>query len=134
MQYTKQEELKVVCIATKDDFEFFGIAFEDILDRTASGYRFLKKAKELAGKAAKVTWTDSAYTLQISMLPEGNVSLTFSETIPDYIENLKHSMAMADKDTLGPLQDFIQTLEKVDEESARELVRRFEHNVKEKKQ
>ena len=78
----------------------------------------------------KVTWTNIAYTLQIAMLPHGSLSLGFSEEIPDYIENLKHSMIMADEQTMAPLKDFIETLEKSDEDIARKLVARFEKDAR----
>ena len=130
MEYSRQSNLKVTCIATPDDMEFFGITMDDILDRTQSGLHFLKKAKELCGITQKVEWTNIAYTLQIAMLPDGGLSLGFSEEIPDYIENLKHSMILADEQTLVPLKEFIATLEKADEETARKLVARFEKKVR----
>lgn len=134
MEYSRQSNLKVTCIATPDDMEFFGITIDDILDRTQAGLHFLKKTKQLCAATQKVEWTNVAYTLQIAMLPEGKVSMGFSEEIPDYIENLKHSMIMADEQTLAPLRDFIHTLEKSDEETARKLVARFEKNVHETKE
>ena len=134
MEYTKQEDLKVTCIASEEDFSFFGITFDDLLDRTEGGFRFLKKAKELAGASQKVEWTNTAYTLQISMLPDGRVALVFSETIPDYIENLKHSMVMADQETMEPLTEFIKTLEETDEVNARKLIARFEKNIRDETQ
>ncbi len=130
MEYKKQGELKVTCIASNDDLDFFGITLDDLLDRTQQGYHFIKKVKELAGANQKVSWTNTAYTLQISMLEDGKISLTYSEQIPDYIESLKHSMVMADQETLEPLKDFIAALEQADEESARKLVARFEKNVR----
>lgn len=130
MEYKKLGDLKVTCIAEKEDLEFFGISFEDLLDRTQQGYHFIKKVKELAGINQKVTWTNVAYTLQISMMENEKLSLTYSEEIPDYIESLKHSMVMADQATMGPLKEFITTLENSDEESARKLVARFEKNVR----
>ena len=129
MEYSRQSDLKVTCIATVDDMDFFGITIDDIFDRTEAGLRFLKKAKELCAVTQKVTWTNVAYTLQITMLTHGNVSLAFSEEIPDYIENLKHSMIMADKQTMAPLKDFIETLEKSDEDTARKLIARYEKKV-----
>lgn len=134
MEYSRQGDLKVTCIASQEDFEFFGITLEDILDRTEGGFYFLKKAKELAGQTQKVTWTNIAYTLQVSMLPDNRVSLGFSESISDYIESLRHSMVMADEQTIEPLKEFIQTLEKSDEATARKLVARFEKNVKRTKE
>lgn len=130
MEYKKQGELKVTCIASKEDLEFFGITLEDLLDRTQQGYHFIKKVKELAGMNQKVIWTNVAYTLQISMLEDEKISLTYSEQIPDYIESLKHSMVMADEETMQPLKEFIAALEKTDEENARKLVARFEKNVR----
>lgn len=134
MEYKKLGDLKVTCIAEKEDLEFFGITLEDLLDRTQQGYHFIKKVKELAGMNQKVVWTNIAYTLQISMLEDQRLSLTYSEEIPDYIESLKHSMVMADQATMGPLQDFITTLENSDEESARKLVAHFEKNIRQTKE
>lgn len=134
MEYRKQGELKITCIASKEDLEFFGVTLDDLLDRTQQGYHFIKKVKELAGMNQKVNWTNIAYTLQISMLEEDKISLTYSEQIPDYIESLKHSMVMADNETMGPLQEFIEALEKTDEENARKLVARFEKNVRQTKE
>lgn len=130
MEFKKQETLKVTCIASSDDFEFFGISFDDLLDRTEGGYRFIKKAKELAGINTKTEWTGVAYSLQIGMMSDGRVSLEFSEMISDYIQNLKHSMVMADSETLELLEQFIKTLEETDEVNARKLIARFEKNVK----
>lgn len=130
MEYKKHGDLKVTCIAGKEDMEFFGVTLEDILDRTQQGYHFIKKVKELAGMNQKVAWTNVAYTLQISMLEKEKLSLTYSEEIPDYIESLKHSMAMADQVTMEPLKDFIAALENAEEEEARKLIARFEKNIK----
>lgn len=55
MEYTRQSDLKVTCIATVDDMDFFGITVDDILDRTEAGLHFLKKVKELCGTTQKVT-------------------------------------------------------------------------------
>lgn len=134
MEYKKLGELKVSCIASREDMEFFGVALDDILDRTQQGFHFIKKVKELAGANQKVAWTNVAYTLQISMLEDEKLSLTFSEQIQDYIESLKHSMVMADKETIEPLQEFIAALEATDEENARKIVARFEKNVKNTKE
>ena len=37
MEYYKKADLKVECIAAQDDLDFFGITFDDILDRTPQG-------------------------------------------------------------------------------------------------
>ena len=109
MEYKRLGDLKVSCIASSDDLDFFGVVLDDLLDRTQQGYQFIKKVKELAGMNQKIVWTNIAYTLQISMLEQGKISLTYSEEIPDYIESLKHSMVMADQATMEPLKEFIST-------------------------
>ena len=130
MEYSKKSDLKVECIVSEEDFDFFGLNFSDILDRTPAGISFIKKAKELCAMTQKVEWTNVAYTLNITMLPQGRVSLEFSECISDYIAGLKNSMVMADEQTKPSLQEFIDTLEKSDEKSARKLVAKFEGNVR----
>ncbi len=133
MEYRKLEELKVTCIADAEDFAFFGITIDDLLDRTDAARRFLQRVKELAGQSQGVEWTNTAYTLQISVMKDNKVALTFSETIADYIASLKHSAVLADKDTIGPLEEFIQSLERESESRARQLIARFEKNVRETK-
>ena len=115
MEYRRKAALKVECIASKEDFDFFGIALEDVLDRTEAGMYFLKKAKELCAIA------------------DGRVSFEFSECIEDYIVSLRHSLVMADEETRGPLEEFIQALEDADEDAARKLVAHFERNIKDER-
>ena len=133
MEYHKKADLKVECIASQEDLDFFGVTFDDILDRTPQGMHFLKKAKELCAMTQKVEWTNVAYTLNITMLPGSRVSFEFSECIADYIAGLKHSLVMADSKTRGPIEDFIRTLEHSGEEDGRRLIAHFEQNVKDVK-
>lgn len=130
MEYHKKADLKVECIATQEDFDFFGITMGDVLDRTEAGMYFLKKAKELCAMTQKVEWTNVAYTLNITMLPDDSVSFEFSECISDYVMSLKHSLAIADEETRGPLEEFISALEEAGEEEGRKLVAHFEKNIK----
>lgn len=134
MKYIKEADLKVTCIANEDDFALFGITFDDLLERTQNGYYFLDKIKALAGQKQGIKWTNVAYTLQISMLPSQEVSLTFSEEIEDYIDNLKKSMGLAEGETKNVLKEFIHALETEDEESARTMVSHFENNIRKTKE
>ena len=131
MEYHKKADLKVECIVSKEDFAFLGASLDDVLDRTEAGMHFLRRVKELCGQTQGVEWTNTAYTLNISMLNDERVSFEFSECIDDYIVSLKHSMAMADEQTLAPLKEFIEALENADEEEARKLVAHFEKNTRE---
>ena len=130
MEYTKKSDLKVECIVSEDDFDFFGVTPDDILERTPAGINFLKKAKDLCAITQKVTWTNTAYTLRITLLSDRKMSLEFSECISDYAASLKNSMELADEATRQPLKEFIEALETSDEQTARELVARFEKNTR----
>lgn len=130
MEYAKKSDLKVECIVSKDDFDFFGVTPDDILERTPAGINFLKKAKDLCAITQKVTWTNTAYTLRITLLSDRKMSLEFSECISDYAASLKNSMELADEATRQPLKEFIEALETSDEQTARELVARFEKNTR----
>jgi hypothetical protein len=133
VKYKKKSALKVECIASQEDFDFFGVTFDDVLDRTPSGMKFLRRLKELCAMTQKVEWTNVAYTLNITMLSEGRVSFEFSECLEDYIVSLRNSLVMADDETKGSIEDFIRTLENSDEETGRSLVARFERNIREEK-
>jgi hypothetical protein len=130
VEYRKKSNLKVECIASQDDFEFFGVTLDDVLDRTPAGFGFLKRLKELCAMTQNVKWTNVAYTLNIAMLKDDRVSFEFSECLEDYITGLKNSLVMADEETKGPLKDFIAALEQADEESGRLMVARFERNIR----
>ncbi|MCM1183424.1 MAG: hypothetical protein NC337_08625 [Roseburia sp.] len=131
MEYNKKSDLKVECIVSKEDFDFFGVTLDDILERTEAGVHFLKRAKELCAMTQGVTWTNIAYTLNITVLGDGSVALEFSECISDYVASLKHSMVIAGEETRPPLEEFIRALEELDDEHGRQLVARFEKNTRE---
>ena len=131
MEYNKKSDLKVECIVSKEDFDFFGVTLDDILERTQAGIHFLKKVKELCAMTQGVTWTNIAYTLNITVLGDGSVALEFSECISDYVASLKHSMMIASEETKTPLEDFINALEDMDDEHCLQLEARFEKNTRE---
>ncbi len=131
MEYRRKADLKVECIVSKEDFDFFGVTPDDILERTQAGVHFLKKLKELCAMTQNVTWTNIAYTLNITVLGDGSMALEFSECISDYVASLKHSMMIAGEETKPPLEEFIQALEEMDEEHGRRLIARFEKNTRE---
>lgn len=130
MEYNKISALKVRCIVSPDDFEFFGVTLDDVLERTPAGFGFLKRVKNLCAMTQHVTWTNIAYTLNIGILPDKRVSLEFSECLEDYVAGLKNSLPLADEQTKGPLTDFITALENSDEETGRVMVAKFERNIR----
>ena len=55
MEYKRLGDLKVSCIASSDDLDFFGVVLDDLLDRTQQGYQFIKKVKELEAKLSGIS-------------------------------------------------------------------------------
>lgn len=133
MVYTRKGDLKVECIVSDEDFAFWGVTLDDVLERTQAGMHFLKKLKELCAMTQKVEWTNVAYTLNILVLPDNGVSFEFSECISDYVRSLKQSLVLADEATKPPLEELIAALENLDEAYARKLIAHFENNVKKMK-
>lgn len=130
MEYQKIEDLKVTCIADESDFELFGVTMEDIFQRTPEGFSFLRKIKELAGSNQKVEWTNCAYTLQMNVLPDKRLAITFSETIADYLISLEQSKKMMTGENQEALDKLIQAITEADETEARNIVKLFEQNVR----
>ena len=96
MEYTRQSDLKVTCIATVDDMDFFGITVDDILDRTEAGLHFLKKVKELCGTTQKVTWTNKIEGRMKTALYVACVARTYRKAIDDYLESPEKYQANMD--------------------------------------
>lgn len=130
MEYRKIEELKVECIAKESDLSLFGITMDDLLERSEKGFHFLRKIKELAGINQKMEWTNIAYSLQMKVISESEIRIIFSETIQDYVDNLKQSLPLADESMQPLLKQFIDRLENEEEETARKMISQFEKNVR----
>lgn len=67
--------------------------------------------------------------MQIDVYPD-SVALIFSERIDDYLYNLRQSMAALPKEQAAQLDKMTVAVAMAEEEEARELIRKFEINVK----
>lgn len=128
MKFFELEPYKATCIVEQKDLDAYGITADDIFERTSSGYAFIHEVKKLTVKSTKREWPGCAFSMQISAYQNGDIALTFSETVEDFIHNLKQSRSLAGGEQ-NMLDKLIQELEARDEEGARTLIREFEKNV-----
>lgn len=129
MKYVEHEKYKVTCVLEQSEMFCYGVSLDDILSRTPAGWNCLRILKEKAMSVTDYEWPGCAYSSQIEARSNGDVAITFSETIEDFVYNLRQSLMIADSADKG-LAEFINTIESSDEETARSLIRRFEANVR----
>ena len=129
MEFYEVGKYKAVCTLTLDDLLANGITVDDIFERTLQGREFIRKARELTVKSTKIKWPGCAFSMQISAYKDGGIMLTFSETVEDFVYNLKQSRDMIGGNKM--LDEMIEALEMRSEEEARELIRQFEKNIAE---
>ena len=67
--------------------------------------------------------------MQIDVYPD-SIGLVFSERIDDYLYNLRQSMVALPKEQAQQLDKMIVMISMAEEEEAREMIRKFEHNVR----
>lgn len=112
-----------------DDDELLqvGISFDDIVERTPAGWNYLRKLRNEVNAYTDYEWPQCAYSMQIDVINEGIYALTFSETIEDFLYELKQSLNITGSEVL---HDFIKQVENADEAKARNLIRNFEKNIR----
>ena len=129
MEFYEVGQYKATCTLSQDDLIANGITADDIFERTLQGRQFIRKARELTVKSTKKEWPGCAFSMQISAYKNGGIALTFSETVEDFVYNLKQSRDMVGGNKM--LDDLIGALESRSEEEARVLIRQFEKNISE---
>ncbi len=130
MHIVEEDTYKVSCHIDRRDLKAHGITADDIINRTPLGRLFIKKAAELAKESTEYEWPGCAYSMQIDMYADDFV-LVFSERIDDYIYNLRQSMLALPKEQACLLDKMIVMVSMAEEEEAREIIRKFEANVRE---
>jgi len=130
MHIVEEDTYKVSCHIDRRDLKAHGITADDIINRTPLGSLFIKKAAELAKESTEYEWPGCAYSMQIDMYADDFV-LVFSERIDDYIYNLRQSMLALPKEQASLLDKMIVMVSMAEEEEAREIIRKFEANVRE---
>lgn len=127
MIFEEIEKYKVNCIIDEIELSAEGICFEDIVERTPAGWIYLRELRRKSIEYTDYEWPGCAYSMQINVISENLYSLTFSETIDDFLFGLKQSLSITGSDALSL---FINKVEAANETEARKLIRSFEANVR----
>ncbi len=130
MHIEEMEQYKVACHISRLDLRLYGITVDDIVNRTPLAHLFFTKASELAKNSTDYQWPGCAMSMQMEFYSD-DIVLIFSERIDDYLYNLKQAALTLPEEQAGSLQRMISVIGMSDEEEARELVRKFEKNVRE---
>ena len=74
-------------------------------------------------------WPHCAFSTEMKFYPE-DIVLVFSERVDDYLYSLRQSAAALDEEQAQGLMSLIQAISLAEEEEGREMIRRFEENVR----
>ena len=129
MQFHEIEKYKVAVKLDDFDLQQNNITIDDVLERSPEGMHFLKSLKESAIKYTDYEWPQCAFSMSMDILAGNVLVITFSETVSDFIYGLKNSQKIADHGYIL-LRELINQIEKADEKHAREIIRKFEQNVR----
>lgn len=129
MKFIEIEKYKVKCILEQSEMFAYGATLDDILSRKPGTFEFMRLIKQEVIRATDYNWPGCAFSSQIEVLENGELAITFSETISDFVYNLKQTMLIDDNvsDTISIL---VERIEASDEETARGIIKAFEENVR----
>lgn len=130
MHIVEMDLYKVSCTVDRADLRQHGVTLDDLMNRTPLGRMFIKKASELSKESTDYEWPGCAYSMQMDIY-NNNVVLVFSERIDDYLYNLRSSTAALPKEQAAAMDKMIAFISMAEEDEARDMIRRFEENVKE---
>lgn len=129
MKFIEIEKYKVKCILEQSEMFAYGATLDDILSRKPGTFEFMRLIKQEVIRATDYNWPGCAFSSQIEVLENGELAITFSETISDFVYNLKQTVLIDDNvsDTISIL---VERIEASDEETARGIIKAFEENVR----
>lgn len=128
MKFFEIEKYKVKCILEESEMFAYGANLDDILSRKPGTFEFMRLIKQEVIKATDYNWPGCAFSSQIEVEEDGSLAITFSETIDDFVYNLKQTMIIDDS-VADVIKVLIGRIEASDEETARGIIRAFEENT-----
>lgn len=129
MKFIEIEKYKVKCILEKSEMFSYGATVDSILSREPGTFEFMRLIKQEVIKATDYEWPGCAFSSQIEVEDNGKLAITFSETISDFVYNLKQTMNI-DANASEAISLLVDRIEAADEKAARSIIRAFEENVR----
>lgn len=136
MIFKKIDEETVCCIVSESDMNDHGLEVEDFLQNKEKVQNFLHTIVERAEEEVGYEMKRGVISMQVAMLPEHNLAITFSEKenlgIRDMIEQMRKAMTSLDEDGTSN-NDFLQQLEE-QVGHVKEFLEKDEENSKQEKE
>ncbi len=109
MRFEKISENTITCFVSKEEMYEFGVNAAELVDNRNLAEDFLRRVMQEARYEADFKTTGGALSVQIAMLPEGDLSLTISESkdgsLPEldnnFLEQFKKVREFAEKMAKG---------------------------------
>lgn len=129
MKIIELEKYKVKCILEQSELFSYGATLDDILSRAPGTFEFMRLIKQKVTAATDYSWPGCAFSSEIEVMKNGSLAITFSETISDFVYNLKQTMIIDDSSS-GVIKELVDAIEASDEKTARTIIKSFEENVR----
>ena len=111
MKFKRINENVIRCVITKEEMYEYGMEVSELVDNRDKAEDFLRKVMQEARYELDYKTSGGALSVQIALLPEGDVAMTIAESMPDQIENQVNRLK-------AYIEDFQKVLkQKVDEQN-----------------
>ena len=111
MKFKRINENVIRCVITKEEMYEYGMEVSELVDNRDKAEDFLRKVMQEARYELDYKTSGGALSVQIALLPEGDVAMTIAEAMPDQIENQVNRLK-------AYIEDFQRVLkQKVDEQN-----------------
>ena len=87
MKFKRINENVIRCVITKEEMYEYGMEVSELVDNRDKAEDFLRKVMQEARYELDYKTNGGALSVQIALLPEGDVAMTIAEAMPDQIEN-----------------------------------------------
>ena len=129
MKFEEIEKYKVTCILEESELFAYGVTLDDILSRSPGTMEFMRLIRQKVVNVTDYNWPGCAFSSQIEIRNNRDLAITFSETIDDFVYNLKQTMII-DASSAAVIKELVDRIENSDEATARNIIKVFEENVR----
>lgn len=141
MTFKRIDEDTVCCIVTEEDMLDNGLEVDDFLQNKDKIQEFLHTIVERAEKEVGYEAREGVLAMQVAMLPEHGVAITFSEKenfgIKDMIENIKKAVSTMDAgttdDIFGQFEEQVRKSIDMIDDTVKAKARELQEKIKQKK-
>jgi hypothetical protein len=119
----------VACHVSRADLKLEGLVLDDLVNRSPMAHLFFQKASRLAKESTDYEWPGSAMSMKMDFY-KSDIVITFSERLEDYVYNLRQTALTLSEEQAQRLLHLADVIALSDESAAREMVCRFEENLR----